>query len=81
LIRDNPFRLAFVPASFTAPLLTGYREQIGGSAIQICVGSLPQLLTELKLLAGDLGIPLEEGDLTDEIAKAAVGLSPNKKKP
>ena len=70
------FRLAFVPANFNPPSLTGYREQIGGSAIQICVGSLPQLLMELKLLAGDLGIPLEGGDLTDEIARAINDFNP-----
>jgi hypothetical protein len=70
LIRDNPFRVGFVPANFPLPFPSGYKERIGGSPIEIWVGSLPQLLAELKLLAADLRIPLIHGDLADETAAA-----------
>jgi hypothetical protein len=76
LIRDNPFRVAFVPAHFSRPLPSGYKEQIGGTPIEIWFGSLPQLLAELKLLAADLRIPLINGDLTDETAAAINGWLP-----
>jgi hypothetical protein len=70
LIRDNPFRVAFVPTHFPHPFPCGYKEQIGGGPIEIWVGSLPQLLAELKLLAADLRIPLKLGNLADETAAA-----------
>jgi len=76
LIRDNPYRVTFVPADFARPLPTEHREQIGGSAVQIWVGSLPHLLAELRLLAGKLRIPLANGDLTDEIAIAINAFEP-----
>jgi hypothetical protein len=76
LIRDNPFRLAFVPMEFSPPSPTAYHEQLAGNAIQIWVGSLPHLLMELRLLAGDLGIPFKDGDLTDEIAAAINDFKP-----
>jgi len=68
LIRDNPFRLAYVPIDFFPPSPTAYHEQITGKDGRIWVGSLPHLLTELKSLAEDLGIPLTNGDITDETA-------------
>jgi hypothetical protein len=70
LIRDNPYRVAFVPADFAPPTPTEYYEQIGDEDTQIWVGSLPRLLTELKHLAGQLGIPLVNGELADETASA-----------
>jgi len=70
LIRDNPYRVAFVPADFAPPASTAYYEQIGGADTQIWVGSLPRLLTELKQLAVQLGIPLVNGELADETASA-----------
>jgi hypothetical protein len=70
LIRDNPYRVAFVPADFAPPASTEYYEQIGGEDTQIWVGSLPRLLTELRQLAGQLGIPLVNGELADETASA-----------
>jgi hypothetical protein len=57
LIRDNPYRVSFVPADFAPPASTEDYEQIGGEDTEIWVGSLPRLLTELKQLAGQLGIP------------------------
>jgi hypothetical protein len=70
LIRDNPYRVSFVPADFDSPFQTDYSEQISGTAIPIHVGSLPQLLAELKTLAQVLGIPLNEGELSDRDASA-----------
>jgi hypothetical protein len=76
LIRDNPFRVAFVPIDFFPPFATAYHERIGGSAIRIWIGSLPHFLRELRLLAGDLGIPMADGDLTDKMAAAINDFKP-----
>jgi hypothetical protein len=76
LIRDNPYRVAFVPADFVPPAPTEYYERIGGEDTQIWVGSLPRLLTELKQLAGQLGVPLVNGELADETASAINGFEP-----
>jgi hypothetical protein len=76
LIRNNPYRVTFVPTNLDRPLLTDYSDRIGGNAIQIWVGSLPHLLAELRLLAGDLGIPLNNGELADEIAVAINNFNP-----
>jgi hypothetical protein len=70
LIRDNPYRVSFVPVDFDLPLETDYSEQISGIAIPIHVGSLPQLLVELEALAKVLGIPLNESGLSDRDAAA-----------
>ena len=70
LIRDNPYRTAFLPLDFASPLLTDYRERIEGEPVQIWIGSLPCLLSELTMLAANLGIPLKDGLLTDETARA-----------
>jgi hypothetical protein len=70
LIRDNPYRVSFVPVDFDLPLETDYSEQISGTAIPIHVGSLPQLLVELEALAKVLGIPLNESGLSDRDAAA-----------
>ncbi|WP_446742613.1 hypothetical protein [Silvibacterium acidisoli] len=70
LIRDNPFRVAFLPIDFSIPLGTGYFEQIGGERIQIWIGSLPQLQSELNACAIDLGIELNQEQLSDEVATA-----------
>jgi hypothetical protein len=76
LVRDNPYRVTFVPADFARPLQTEYRERIGGSEVPIWVGSLPRLLAELRVLAGQLGIPLTNGDLMDETAVAINAFEP-----
>jgi hypothetical protein len=76
LIRDNPYRVAFVPADFAPPAPTEYYERIGGENTQIWVGSLPRLLAELEQLAGQLGIPLVNGELADETASAINGFDP-----
>jgi len=70
LIRDNPFRVAFLPIDFSLPLQTDYFEQIGGDRFRIWAGSLPHLHLELSAIARDLGIPLKNGNLTDEVAAA-----------
>ena len=70
LIRDNPYRVTFVPADFTTPAPTQYYERIGDDDVQFWVGSLPHLLDELKGLAAQLGIPLTNGDLADQTAAA-----------
>jgi hypothetical protein len=51
-------------------------EQIGGTPIEICFCSLLQLLSELKLPAADLRIPVINGDPTDETAAAINGWLP-----
>jgi hypothetical protein len=66
LIRDNPRRVTFVPRPLPRPLATGYFEQIGGNDVQIWVGSLSQLATELLRFAHDLRIPVTNHDVTDE---------------
>jgi len=76
LIRDNPFRVAFLPIDFFQPLPTNYFERIGGERIRIWIGSLPGLQRELASIASDLGIPLKNGDLTDAIAEAINGFEP-----
>lgn len=70
LIRENPYRVVFVPAKLRHPHATRYREQIAGNAIGIWVGSLDGLLEELGWLAGDLGIPTEDGQIFDLTAEA-----------
>ncbi len=70
LIYNNPFRVAYVPIDFSPPSPTTFHDRIGGERIQIWVGSLPRLLTELRCLAADLGIPLTDSDITDETAAA-----------
>jgi hypothetical protein len=70
LIYDNPFRVAYVPIDFTHPSPTAIHDSIGGKPTQIWVGSLPHLLEELRGLGADLGIPLTNGDITEETAAA-----------
>ena len=76
LIRDNPYRVTFVPVDFAPPSSTKYYERIGGEDTQIWVGSLPRLFTELKQLAAQLGIPLVNGELSDETAAAINDFKP-----
>jgi hypothetical protein len=70
LIRDNPFRLTFVPINFSPPFPSRYQEQIVGRAAQIWIGSLPRLQIELQFLATNLRIPMKGGRLSDETAFA-----------
>jgi hypothetical protein len=76
MIRENPYRVTFVPADFSPPAPTEYYEQIAGEAVQIWVGSLPRLLAELRRLAAQLGIPLSNSELTDETARTINGFEP-----
>jgi hypothetical protein len=71
LLRDNPYRVVFVPAKVQNPRETEYREQIAGNAVGIWVGSLDGLLEELAWLAGDLGIP-GEGEQISDLTAAAI---------
>jgi len=69
LIRDNPFRVAFVPFYFSGSIVTSYEEMLAGGRVRISVGSLPNLLKELALLASDLEIPMEGDQLANETAE------------
>lgn len=68
LIQDNPYRVVFVPEKRLAPHVTQYRERIDGSLVPIWVGSLDGLLEELRTLADGLGIPMANGQISDETA-------------
>jgi len=70
LIRDNPYRVVFVPAKLQRPCETEYQERIAGSMVAIWVGSLDGLLEELAWLADDLAIPIEDGQISDRTAAA-----------
>lgn len=70
LIRQNPHRAVFLPRELPRPLVTDYCETNGGDPVPVWAGSLPQLLEELAKLAQKLGIPLEDGKLTDLTADA-----------
>ena len=68
LLDVNPYRLVFVPRPLDEPLYTDHTETIWGSDVGIIAGSLDGLLDDLRRLAPQLGIPLDDGELTDEIA-------------
>ena len=70
LVRDNPYRVVFVPAKLRKPYETEYQERIAGNMVAIWVGSLDGLLEELVWLASDLGIPVEDGGISDQTAMA-----------
>ncbi len=69
LLESNPYRTAFLPLAFSSPLETDYAESIAGTSTAIEVGSAPRLRQELIALAPALGIPLEDGSLSDETAR------------
>lgn len=64
----NPYRVVFLPQDFSEPFETGYEEEIFGELMEVWTGSAPKLLKELTELALHLGIPLEDGVLSDEVA-------------
>ncbi len=68
LLATNPFRLAYVPADFDAPLALEHTELIAGERPRLWVGSAPRLAEELSRMAQRLGIPLEGSTLSDEVA-------------
>jgi hypothetical protein len=70
LIRDNPYRVVFVPPKLRRPCETKYQERIAGSVVTIWMGSLDGLLEELAQLADDLDIPVEDGQISDRTAIA-----------
>ena len=64
----NPYRAVFLPQDFSEPFETGYKEEIFGELLEVWAGSTPKLLEELTELAPHLGILLENGVLSDEVA-------------
>lgn len=70
LVRDNPYRVVFVPAKLRMPYETEYQERIAGNMVAIWIGSLHGLLEELGWLADDLGIPVIDGQIADQTAAA-----------
>jgi hypothetical protein len=64
----NPYRAVFLPLNFSEPFNTGYKEEIFGELMEVWAGSAQRLLSELAELAPHLGIPLENGVLSDEVA-------------
>ena len=67
-ILANPYRAVFLPQDFSEPFETGYEEEIFGDLLEVWAGSAAKLLEELTELAPHLGIPLENGILTDNVA-------------
>ena len=67
-ILANPYRAVFLPQDLGEPFETGYKEEIFGDLLEVWAGSAPKLLDELTELAQYLGIPLENGVLSDEVA-------------
>jgi hypothetical protein len=65
----NPYRIAFMPMSFSRPIETTYTENIGGEETPIWIGSSPVLADELEIAAVALRVPLSAGRLDDEIAE------------
>jgi len=76
LLTINPYRVAFLPSDFAAPVETDHTERIAGEQVRIWVGSSPRLLRELEDMAPLLGIALERGELPDRIADAINELEP-----
>jgi len=76
LIRDNPYRVVFVPQKLVEPQVTQYRDRIDGRPVQIWVGSLDGLLEELRRLADGLGIPTVNGQIADKTAAAINDFKP-----
>lgn len=68
LLDINPYRLVFVPRELDEPLYTDHTETIWGSEVGIIAGSLDGLLEDLRRLAPTLGIPLDDGEITDQTA-------------
>lgn len=67
-ILANPYRAVFLPQDFSEPFDTGYKEEIFGDLMEVWAGSARKLLEELTELAPHLGISLENGVLSDEVA-------------
>jgi hypothetical protein len=76
LLALNPYRVAFVPVGFEQPLLTHHAETIAGEQLQLWVGSAPRLVAELATTASLLGIPLDDGRLSDETARKINDFAP-----
>ena len=69
VLAANPYRVTFLPLILSEPVKTGYAERIGGEFTPIWAGSLPVLTRELSSAASEIGIPLEGGTLSDEVAR------------
>ena len=68
--------MVFVPDEFEEPVLTDHAEHLFGKAVRIWVGSAPRLLKELADLAPAVGVPLEDGRLSDEVASKINDFAP-----
>lgn len=69
LLDYNPYRVSFLPIDFNAPLATDYSEKINGTLVQIYIGSAYGLMRNLLNIAPELGIPLDQDELSDETAQ------------
>ena len=68
LLSFNPYRLVYVPRRFAETQVTPYEECIAGQDVKILCGSSVLLLEQLLLMAPELGIPLSDGALGDDVA-------------
>ena len=64
----NCYRVAFVPIDFPEPLDTEFSEKLFGDETFIQVGSSIALFREVLESAALLGVPLENGSLSDATA-------------
>lgn len=76
LLWVNPYRVVFAPASFDEPQATNHQECFGAQEIPVLLGSSPRLRDQLLSLAPEIGIPLENGVLTDEVAQKIDDMQP-----
>lgn len=76
LIGLNPFRVAYVPFDFPEPLRTSYEEEICRQRVKLNVGSAHQLLKGLCAISHRIGIKIENGQVSDEVAFKINDFSP-----
>jgi hypothetical protein len=76
LLHLNPYRLVYVPRPLDRPAVLDHHENLGGRETAILMGASAGLRDELLGLAPSLGIPLEGGALSDEVAKKIDDLRP-----
>jgi hypothetical protein len=69
VLTANPYRMTFLPRVLSGPVETDYAERISGELTKIWVGFLPALAVELRSVAREMEIPLEDGALSDEVAR------------
>ncbi len=76
LLKQKPYRVAFLPVTFPEPLLTDFKEAIAGEKMRIAVGSLTPLMREILDAAKILNIPLQDGVLSDDTAAKIINGEP-----